>query len=226
MKVSINWLRELVDTDATLQELHDLFIVHSAEVEDTYKLVEATNLVVGYVKEIDSHPDADKLRVCQVDVGEEEKQIICGAPNVDKGQHVIVALPGAVLPGNFKIKSSKIRGVKSDGMICSLSELGLDKKYHNEEGIHVIKHEVTVGADALKELAYDDEVLALELTPNRGDLLSVMGVAYDVSAMTSSPLTLAEPKVEESSKELDLDLSVSTDKCLSCLLYTSPSPRD
>jgi phenylalanyl-tRNA synthetase beta chain len=213
MKVSLNWLKEFVKTDLSIEDLHDLFIVHSAEVEDTYKLVDASNLVVGYVASMEKHPDADKLNVCQVQVGDEEKQIICGAPNVAPGQHVIVALPGAVLPGDFKIKSSKIRGVQSDGMICSLSELGIDKKYHNEEGIHEIKSPVTVGKDALKELQYDDQVLALELTPNRGDLLSIMGVAYDLSAMTSTPITLKKPSVEESSKDLDLKLSISTDRC-------------
>lgn len=215
MNVSLNWLKEFVDNNLSKEELSKLFIIHSAEVEASYDLVDASNLVVGHVLSKEDHPDADKLSVCQVDVGNETKQIICGAPNVDKDQHVIVALPGAILPGNFKIKSSNIRGVKSDGMICSLSELGIEKKYHNEEGIHVIKSDVTVGHNALTELAYDDQVIALELTPNRGDLLSIMGVAYDVSAMTETPVVLKQPKVKESEKELDIKIVLSTDKCLS-----------
>jgi phenylalanyl-tRNA synthetase beta chain len=215
MNVSLNWLKEFVDFTQTKEELSELFITHSAEVEAIYDLVEANHLVIGHVLSKEEHPDADKLSICKVDVGKETKQIICGAPNVDAGQHVIVALPGAVLPGNFKIKSSTIRGVQSDGMICSLSELGIEKKYHNEDGIHVISSHVQVGEDALKELVYDDQVMALELTPNRGDLLSIMGVAYDVSAMTRQPIKLKNPQVKESTKKLDLRVKLSTDKCLS-----------
>ena len=106
MKVSMNWLKDLVDVDVDVDELSALFNKHSAEVEEYYKLVEASGLVVGHVVEKEKHPDADKLSVCQVNIGSEISQIVCGAPNVDKGQNVIVALPGAVLPGGFKIKKS------------------------------------------------------------------------------------------------------------------------
>ena len=103
MKVSLNWLKELVDVNVGISELADLFNIHSAEVEEFYKLSDASNLVVGYVVEKENHPNADKLSVCQVDIGGEISQIVCGAPNVAKGQKVIVSLPGAILPGNFKI---------------------------------------------------------------------------------------------------------------------------
>ena len=103
MKVSLNWLKELVDVNVSIKELADLFNIHSAEVEEFYSLVEATDLVVGYVVEKSQHPNADKLSVCQVDIGKKISQVVCGASNVEAGQKVIVAIPGAVLPGNFKI---------------------------------------------------------------------------------------------------------------------------
>jgi phenylalanyl-tRNA synthetase beta chain len=154
MKISMNWLNELVDVDVTIEELSALYNKHSAEVEEFYKLVEATNVVVGHVDSIEKHPDADKLSVCQVNIGTKVSQIVCGAPNVDKGQNVIVALPGAVLPGGFKIKESTIRGIDSNGMICSLGELGIDKKYFNEDGIHVLPKTAVVGTDPIKELYF------------------------------------------------------------------------
>ena len=132
MKVSINWLKDLVDVNVSTEELAAKFNLHSAEVEDFYKLVETSNLVVGHVIKKEKHPNAAKLSICQVDLGGEISQIVCGAPNVDEGQKVIVALPGAVLPGGFNIKASTIRDVESNGMICSLSELGIDKKFHND----------------------------------------------------------------------------------------------
>jgi len=213
MKVSLNWLKELVDVDVSVKELSDLFNLHSAEVEEHYKLVEATNLVVGYVGEKEKHPNADKLSVCQVDIGNEVSQIVCGAPNVDKGQHVIVSLPGAVLPGGFKIKKSTIRDVESNGMICSLVELGIDSKFADNDGIYVIKQECKAGDNPLDVLGLNDEVMALDLTPNRADLLSMMGVAYDTAAILKKDVKLKEVNVVETEKNNDVVVKISTDKC-------------
>jgi len=213
MKVSMNHLKDFVDTDIKALELSALFNLHSAEVEEAYKLIDATNIVVGYVKEKKPHPDADKLSVCQVDIGGEISQIVCGAPNVDAGQFVIVSKPGAVLPGDFKIKKSTIRGVESNGMICSLAELGLDKKFVNSDGIHVIKEPCKVGTDPLKVLQLEDEVMALDLTPNRADLLSVMGVAYDTSAILNLPIKLRQVTVKESDEPIPVKIKLDTENC-------------
>jgi len=213
MKVSLNWLKELVDVDVSIKELTDKFNIHSAEVEEFYSLVEATNLVVGFVLEKEKHPNADKLSVCQVDIGGETSQIVCGAPNVDKDQKVIVALPGAVLPGNFKIKKSTIRDVESNGMICSLSELGIDKKYHNEDGIHVLPSELEVGKNPIKEMFLDDEVMALDITPNRADLLSMMGLAYDTAAILNTSIHLNTPFVKEADELNPVKIKIETANC-------------
>src|SRR5699024_6251830 len=118
----------------------------------------------------------DKLSLCQVDVGEEKLQIICGAPNVAQGQKVVVAKPGAVLPGNFKIKKVKLRGIESNGMICSLQELGVDEKFIPSqfvEGIAVLEGDAKVGSSVVELLNLDDAVLEFDLTPNRADALSM-----------------------------------------------------
>src|SRR5690606_22915011 len=142
-----------------------------------------SNVVVGHVQECVKHPEADKLSICQVDVGEEVSQIICGAPNIAEGQKVIVARPGAVLPGGFKIKKAKLRGEESNGMICSLQELGIEGKLVPKayaEGIYVLPSDTAPGEDALPLLGLDDKVLEFDLTPNRSDALSMLGVAYEV----------------------------------------------
>jgi phenylalanyl-tRNA synthetase beta chain len=211
----MNHLKEFIDTDINVLELAKLFNLHSAEVDDAYKLVDASNLVVGYVTEKTQHPDADKLSVCQVDIGGEISQIVCGAPNVDKGQYVIVSKVGAVLPGNFKIKKAKIRGIESNGMICSLAELGLDKKFVDASGIHVISEDCKPGDDPLEVLNLVDEVMSLDLTPNRGDLLSVMGVAYDAAAILNIPLTLKDVHIIECDIQNPVDVKIATENCLS-----------
>ena len=215
MKVSMNHLRDFVDTRISVAELSALFNLHSAEVEEAYTLIDASHIVVGYVLEKKEHPDADKLSVCQVDLGGEISQIVCGAPNVDKGQYVIVSKPGAVLPGDFKLKKSVIRGVESNGMICSLAELGLDKKFVNADGIYVIKEPCKAGDNPLKVLHLRDEVMALDLTPNRADLLSVMGVAYDTCAILNVPIILRKPVVKELDEANPVTIKLATENCYS-----------
>lgn len=215
MKVSLNHLKEFLDIDVSLDELSELFNLHSGEVEESHNLVDATNLVVGYVKSKEKHPDADKLNVCQVDLGDKVEQIVCGAPNVDSGQYVIVSKVGAVLPGGFKIKKSSIRGVESNGMICSLAELGIDKKYIDASGIHVITKPCKAGDDPLEVLDLNDSVMALDLTPNRADLLSVMGVAYDAAAILNKEIKLKEISNQEIDKENTVSIELDTENCMS-----------
>src|SRR5699024_5022720 len=160
---------------------------------------ESTNLVVGYVEACEQHPNADKLNLCQVDVGDEKLQIICGAPNIRQGQKVIVAKPGAVLPGNVKIKKVKLRGVESNGMICSLQEIGIDEKYvpkDMEDGIFIFPENVEIGEDVNVLLNLNDAVLEFDLTPNRADCLSMMGVAYEVAAILDREIKFPDETVE------------------------------
>ncbi|MFA7144583.1 MAG: hypothetical protein WC088_04900, partial [Candidatus Izemoplasmatales bacterium] len=215
MNVSLNWLKEYVDIDIQSDALVNKFNLMSAEVERLEKMVTASNLVVGQVKTCIKHPDSDHLHICTVDIGTSVLPIVCGASNVDTGQKVIVALDGALLPGNLLIKKSKIRGVESNGMICSLDELGIEHKYHQENGIHVLPSSSEIGIDAIKALHFDDEVIELHLTPNRGDLLSMIGVAYDVSAMIETKMHLTEPQITEIKEKNRVNVSTSTAGCMS-----------
>lgn len=216
MKLSVNWLNELVAIDVPLDRLIKDIGLRSVEVNTCKPLVRATGLTVGKVLTKIKHPEADKLSVCTVDVGDETLQIVCGAPNVAAGQTVIVAKNGALLPGDFAIKKATIRGIESNGMICSLEELGIDKKYHGEDGIHVLPDAIKAGSDPLKALAYDDFVLDLELTPNKGYLLSMWGVAYDVAALLQKPVKLPTIAVKSESKQQNaVKVSSISEKCKS-----------
>jgi phenylalanyl-tRNA synthetase beta chain len=198
MKVSYRWLSDYVDlSNVSSKELAELLTRGGVEVDG----VETRNkgvekVVVGHVVSREKHPDADKLSVCQVDVGTGELlQIVCGAKNVDAGQKVPVALAGAKLPGGLHIKKAKLRGVESQGMICSAKELGLNDKLlpkEIQEGILVLPPDTETGSDALQVLGIDDEVLELDLTPNRSDCLSMIGVAYEVGALLGRPVTLPD----------------------------------
>lgn len=197
MLVSINWLKNYVNLGGeTPESLADKITKTGIEVEGiTYVTDGLEDVVVGYVESCEKHPDADKLNLCQVNVGEETLQIVCGAPNVAAGQHVIVAKVGAVLPGNFKIKKAKLRGQASNGMICSLQELGVQEQYVPKDiadGIFVFDEAVKVGEEASHYLNLDDAILELGLTPNRSDALSMLGVAYEVGAILNEPVHLPD----------------------------------
>ncbi|WP_199425623.1 phenylalanine--tRNA ligase subunit beta [Thermaerobacillus caldiproteolyticus] len=214
MFVSYKWLQEYVDlTGITVKELADRITKSGIEVESVEVLNKgAKGVVVGHVLEREQHPNADKLSKCLVDIGEGEPvQIICGAPNVAKGQKVAVAKVGAVLPGNFKIKRAKLRGEESNGMICSLQELGVESKLVPKEyadGIFVFPSDAPVGADALELLNLDDEVLELGLTPNRADCLSMIGVAYEVAAILGRDVKLPTIELHENDENVHDYISV------------------
>jgi phenylalanyl-tRNA synthetase beta chain len=189
MKVSYQWLAEYVNlegyTAADLAEKLTRSGIEVDVVENRNKGVE--QVIVGYVQTREKHPDADKLNVCTVDVGQAEHlQIVCGAPNVDAGQKVPVAVVGAVLPGDFKIKKAKLRGVESHGMICSAKELGLNDRLlpkEIQEGILVLPENLKIGENILDVMGMRDEIMELDLTPNRSDCLSMIGVAYEIAAI-------------------------------------------
>lgn len=207
MLVSLEWLKDYVSTqDLVPEELAEKITRSGIEVDAVIDRANGMDkVVVGHVVSKEKHPEADKLNICQVDVGEAEpQQIICGAPNVDAGQKVIVARPGAHLPGGIKIKKAKLRGHESNGMICSLQELGVEGKLVPKayaEGIYVLPADAEVGADALALLGLRDTVLELGLTPNRSDALSMLGVAYEVGAILSEEVKYPEIAYNTSSEK-------------------------
>mgnify|MGYP001217224356 CR=1 FL=1 len=207
MLVSLKWLQDYVDLSGiSAKDLAEKITRSGIEVESVEIPGEhIKNVVVGHVLKCEKHPAADRLNKCLVDIGEEEPvQIICGAPNVAAGQKVAVAKPGARLPGGIKIKKAKLRGEESNGMICSLQELGLEGKLVPKEfadGIFVFPSTAEVGADAIEALNLDDCIIELGLTPNRSDCLSMLGVAYEVAAILDRDVKLPNPSFHESTEK-------------------------
>ena len=203
MKVSYKWLKEYLDlSDVTPEELAEKMSRTGIEVDDVvYPGKGLSKIVVGETLSVVDHPDSDHLHVCQVNIGAEEPiQIVCGAPNVAAGQKVIVALHGARITGNAKIKKGKMRGQESNGMICSLAELGysesvVSKKY--ADGIFVLPAEAVPGTEVVDLLELDDAILDIDITPNRADALSMRGSAYEVAAIYNKALKFPEAPVSE-----------------------------
>ena len=217
MLVSVNWLKELLKLDEIdTKELANKMSSAGLEVEDIKKLAYGDHLVIGQIKTCEEHPDSDHLHVLNVDVGSEVLQIVCGAPNVRVGLKVIVALPGANLTAiDVVIKKGTIRGVESNGMCCSLSELGVDKSSLTEKqlaGIEELGNDAPVGGDPLKYLGLDDIIFDVNITPNRGDAMSYIGVASDVAAILNKKMEFSYPKMSETNPT-KLTVSIDTDKC-------------
>ncbi|SFD59496.1 phenylalanyl-tRNA synthetase beta subunit [Lentibacillus persicus] len=216
MFVSLNWLNNYVDIQSIKpEELSDKITKTGIEVDGIEYVAEKTSgVVVGYVESCEQHPNADKLQLCQVNTGDDKLQIICGAPNVTQGQKVAVAKPGAVLPNNFKIKKVKLRGVESNGMICSLQELGIDEKYVPSdvaEGIFVFPEDTTIGESVEKLLNLDDAVLEFDLTPNRADALSMLGVAYETAAIFDEEVTFPDETIHPSEEKAEDYITVTAE---------------
>ena len=219
MILSRNFLKDYVDIDEnidikTLAE--DLTRVGN-EYDLAQKLIPSTKLIIGKVLECVDHPDSDHLHCCKVDIGNEVLSIVCGAPNVRAGIKVIVAQAGAELP-EITIKKGNIRGQESNGMICALYEIGLDKKYLSEEdknGIHILPEDAPIGKDSIEYLKLDDEIVDIELTANRGDLLSMLGLAYEVGAIYDKPVKDIDLSHSESGEDLNnsFEVKVNTENC-------------
>ena len=217
--ISMNWVKDYLDLNG-----EDLVKV-ADDVTKAGINVEAVitnhidNLVVGEVLECVDHPDSDHLHVCKVNVGKETVQIVCGAPNVRAGIKVIVALPGAVLPGDFEIKAGKIRGEESNGMICALFELGLEEKTDETyaKGIEELAEDAPVGMDAMEYLGCDDTLFDLDVHKHRNnDCYYHIGFAYEVGTIINKPVKLPEAKynVDKSdSVDKHVKLTIDTDKC-------------
>ena len=222
MILSTNFLKDYLDIDFdTKEKIHEL-AENMTKVGNEYdsegKFISATHLVIGKVLECEMHPDSDHLHVCKVNVGNEVLQIVCGAPNVRKGLKVIVALVGAELPGDFKIKAGKIRGVESNGMLCSIAELGLDSKFlkpEDKEGIHELPETAVPGEDPIKLMGMDDGVIDFELTANRGDLLSILGMAYEIGAIYDKKVKDIDLSYNQSNEDINnsFKVNVKTDNC-------------
>ncbi len=191
MKISLNWLREYVDYDGTPDALAELLTMAGVEVEGIEtRGANFDKVVVAQILSREQHPNADRLGVCRVDDGsgaQSPRQIVCGATNYKAGDKVPLALPGSVLPGDFKIKVGKLRGVESEGMLCSAKELGIAE---DAQGLLILSPDAPVGAP-IGDLFPSDTIFDLEITPNRGDLLSHVGLAREVAALAGK--TLRDP---------------------------------
>lgn len=204
MQFSYSWLKTQANPNLSADELAHLLTMAGLEVEETDTAAPAfSGVVVAEVKSVEKHPDADRLNVTQVDAGTGELiQIVCGAPNVKPGIKVPCSLPGAVLPGNFKIKPTKMRGVVSNGMLCSTNELGLPDD--GVDGLHILPQDAPVGTDIREYFDLDDTVFTLKITPNRADCLSIKGIAREVSALTQcafTPIDIQTASVASSKKQ-------------------------
>ena len=201
MNVTLNWLKNYIDFEFSASELADRLTMLGIEVESIKQPgTELEGVVVGSVSSIKPHPNADKLVLCQVDIGEtEELQIVCGAPNVREGMHAPVATIGATLPIGLTIKRAKLRGETSQGMLCSEKELALSE---DAAGLMELSTDIPVGTPLSTALGLDDTVFELEITPNRPDCLSLIGVAREIRAETGNPLKL--PQVDFNEDETDV----------------------
>ncbi|MCB1958279.1 MAG: phenylalanine--tRNA ligase subunit beta [Rhodocyclaceae bacterium] len=193
MQFSERWLRSMANPAIDTDGLSHLLTMSGLEVEELDPVAPPfTGIVVAQILSTEKHPDADKLKVCRVDAGQGEPlQIVCGAPNAEAGMKVPCALVGAVLPGDFRIKQAKLRGVPSSGMLCSARELGLSEDH---AGLHVLPADAPIGQDIRSYLDLDDARITIKLTPNRADCLSLSGIAREVAALTGAPLNL--PAIE------------------------------
>lgn len=226
MKISLNWLKDYIALDASTEDISRAITFLGFEVEGVVHTgaPRLDNVVVGEILTRDKHPNADKLSVCTVDVGPAGgvKTIVCGAPNCDAGQHVIVALPGAILPGNFVIKKSKIRGQESEGMLCATDEIGLGGEH---AGILILEGAPALGTPANAVLPSGDTVFDVEITPNRADCQSHLGLARELAAWFK--LELKYPQVtcrgvpSDAVHRADLLVGVQVESPVDCPLYTA-----
>ena len=217
MKLSRKFVSDYVDIDADIHTLAENMTSIGNEYDSCSSLIPASKLVIGEVLECVDHPDSDHLHVCKVNVGNEVLQIVCGAPNVREGLKVIVALDGAVLPGGT-IKKGVIRGQESNGMLCSIAELGLEHKFLTEKdvaGIHELPMDAKVGEDPIQYMELDDEVIDFELTSNRGDLLSILGMAYEIGALYDKKVKDIDLSFKENNDDIHnhFKLDIQTENC-------------
>ncbi len=214
MAISLNWVNDYVDIkNEDKVQLANKLTKAGINVE---KIIDNSNdlLVIGLVKECEKHPDSDHLNICQVDVGSQIFQIVCGASNVKAGIKVIVALPGCILPGGFEIKKTVIRGIESNGMICALFELGLEEKTEENyaKGIHILPSDAKIGTNALEYLGLNDVCYELDLNPNRTDCNNHLCLAYEVAAVLNRRVKMPDVSFNEINEKIEnlINLKVET----------------
>ena len=218
MQISLNWLKEYVDIDLGVDELSQLLTMLGLEIE---KIVapgkDISQIFIGKILDIAPHPDADKLVVCHTDVGQNEPlQIVCGAKNMKAGDKVPTAVIGATLPGGFEIGRRKMRGIESQGMMCSARELGLGDDH---SGLMILPEDAPIGADAKKFLGLDDVVFEIEVTPNRGDWASMIGVARELAAYFGKELRIPGVTTQETGERAGTLSSVTIEDPELCPRY-------
>ena len=218
MKIPLNWLREYIDLEVGVDELCDKMTMLGLEIESVERPgEEIQKVVVGEILSIEPHPDADKLVVCKTSIGADEPaQIVCGASNMKVGDKVPTALVGGTLPGGFKIGKRKMRGVESQGMMCSARELGLGEDH---EGLLILEGDFTVGEDVRQPLGLDEVVLEIEVTPNRGDWAGLIGIARELGAAYGIPLRLPGVSLAEGATKASEVSSVTIDAPDLCSRY-------
>lgn len=218
MRVSLNWLKEYVNIDVSPEELAHQMTMLGLEIESIEQLGgDIKDVFVGEILSIEPHPDADKIVVCQTDVGGETAlQICCGAKNMKVGDKVPTAVVGASLPGGFEIARRKMRGVESQGMMCASTELGLPK---GEDGLLILDSSAPVGMNIKTHLGLDDTVLEIEVTPNRADWASMIGVARELAALYNTDLRVPEVNVTEEGSPVDGQTSVTVEAADLCPRY-------
>lgn len=222
MKLSTNFVKDYVDIDVDVKTLAEDMTRVGNEYDSAEKLINATKLVIGEIIECKDHPDSDHLHCCKVNIGTEILDIVCGAPNARKGIKVIVALDGAELPEKT-IKRGMIRGQESNGMLCSIAELGLDNKFlkpENKDGIAELGEDAIIGEDPIKYMGMDDSVIDFELTANRGDLLSILGMAYEIGAIYDKPVKEVDLSHKEQGEDINkiFKSEVKTENCKMLLI--------
>lgn len=219
MKLSINFLKDYIDLDENIdvKKLAEDMTNAGNEYDEAGKLINATKLIIGQITECEMHPDSDHLHLCKVDIGNEILNIVCGAPNARKGIKVIVAQDGAQLPGG-KITKGKIRGQESNGMLCSIAELGLENKFLTEAdkaGIQELPEDAPIGEDPIAYMKMDDSVIDFDLTANRGDLLSILGMAYEVGAIYNKKVKDIDLSHKENNENINdtFKVKINTENC-------------
>ena len=222
MKLSTNFLKDYIDIDVDVKQLAEDMTRVGNEYDSASNLINATKLVIGQITECEPHPDSDHLHLCKVNIGTEVLDIVCGAPNARRGLKVIVALDGAVLPEKT-IKKGMIRGQESNGMLCSIAELGLEHKFlkpEDSEGIAELGEDAEIGGEPIKYLQMDDGVIDFVLTANRGDLLSILGMAYEAGAIYDKKVKDVDLKHKESGEDINktFKTEVKTENCSKLLV--------
>ncbi len=224
MRVPIRWLKDFVDFSYSVQELAERLTMVGLEVEEILTPFSyLKDVFIGQIKEIAPHPNADKLRICRVSLGQSEIKVVCGAPNIKEGMFVPLALEGCELPSGIKVKKARIREIESPGMLCSQKELGLGEDH---SGIWSLSSELPLGMPLNKALGLDDVVLEVSITPNRGDCLSILGIAREVAALTGGGIRLPQVEISEIDGDIKQEFKVAIEAPDHCYRYIGRLIKD